>query len=134
MSRRRPTFGEYNAMGVYLNSRGAYDLAIGELKKARQIAPLSPFVHYNLAAACFEKRDLDQAFSAVQAALDLQPYYIKARLLLGLILKTKGLFEESRRELTWVVEQDPSGRSGRDAREALVDLESKMARRHGGPQ
>jgi len=129
MRRRSPTVGEHNALGVYLNSRGAYDLAISELKKARQMAPFSPVVHYNLGAAHFGKKELDHALSAVKAALDLEPHYVKARLLFGLILEAKGLYEQSQRELKWVVEQDPLGRSGREARDALVNLESKMARR-----
>lgn len=132
MGSRRPTVGEHNAMGVYLNSRGAYDLAISELKKARRMAPLSPVIHYNLGAVYFEKRDLDHAFSAVKAALDLQPQYIKARLLLGVILEAKGLYQASQRELTLVVEQDPLGRSGQEARDALVNLRSKIAARGEG--
>lgn len=129
MGRRRPTIGEHNAMGVYLNSRGAYNLAISELKKARRMAPLSPVIHYNLAAAYFGKKELDQALSSLKAALDLDPQYIKGRLLLGFILEAKESYEQSQRELKWVVEQDPLSRSGQEARNALVNLESKMARR-----
>jgi len=129
MGRRRPTVGEHNAMGVYLNSRGAYDLAISELKKARRKAPLSPVIHYNLGAAYFGKKELDQALSALRKALDLDPQHLNAHLLLGLVLEAKGLYDEGQRELEWVVEQDPLGRSGQEARDALVNLESKIARR-----
>jgi tetratricopeptide (TPR) repeat protein len=92
------------------------------------MAPLSPVIHYNLAAVYFEKRELDQALSAVKVALHLEPQYIAARLLLGRILEAKGLYEESLRELKWVVEQDPMGRIGRDARDALVNLAGKAGR------
>jgi tetratricopeptide (TPR) repeat protein len=119
-------------MGVYLNSRGAYDLAISELQKARKMAPLSPVLHYNLGAAYFGKKELDQALSAVKAAIDLQPQYIKARLLLGFILEAKGLYQESQRELALVVEQDPLGRSGQEARDALVNQRSKIGARGQG--
>ena len=132
MGSRRPTVGEHNVMGVYLNSRGAYDLAISELQKARKMAPLSPVLHYNLGAAYFGKKELDQALSAVKAALDLQPQYIKARLLLGFILEAKGLYQESQRELALVVEQDPLGRSGQEARDALVNQRSKIGARGQG--
>lgn len=131
MGRRRPTVGEHNAMGVYLNSRGAYDLAISELRKARRMAPLSPVIHYNLGAAYFGKKELDQALSALKTALDLEPEYIKARLLLGLILEAKGSYEESQRELRWVVEHDPYGRSGQEAKDALVNLGSKISAPQG---
>lgn len=127
MSRRRPTVSEHNTIGVYLNSRGAYDLAILELKKARRLAPFSPVIHYNLGAAYFGKKELDQALSAVKVALDLEPQYIKARLLLGFILEAKGLYEESQRELKWVVDRDPLSRSGQEARNALLSLEPKVA-------
>lgn len=127
MSRRCPTAAEHNTMGVYLNSRGAYDLAISELEKARGLAPQSPTIHFNLGAAYFGKKELDQALSSVKAALGLEPDYIKAHLLLGLILEAKGLYAESQRELRWVAEHDPLSRSGQEARDALVDLESKMA-------
>lgn len=112
-------------MAVYLNSRGAYDLAISELKKARRLVPFSPVIHYNLGAAYFMKRDFDRSLSALKAALDLEPEYVRARLLLGFILEAKGLYEESQRAFQWVVERDPSGRSGQEAKDALVSLESK---------
>ena len=131
MGRRRPTVGEHNALAVYLSGREAYDLAISELKKARRLAPLSPVIHYNLGAAYFGKKKLDQALSALKVALDLDPQHLKAHLLLGFILEAKGLHEESRRAFEWVVERDPSGRSGQEAKAALVNLESKS---HGAPQ
>ena len=132
MGRRRPTVGEHNAMAVYLSSRGAHDLAISELKKARRLAPLSPVIHYNLGAAYFGKKKLDQALSALKVALDLDPQHLKAHLLLGFVLEAQGLYQESQRELTWVIERDPSGRSGQEAKGALVHVESKIAARLGG--
>jgi tetratricopeptide (TPR) repeat protein len=131
MGRRRPTVGEHNAMAVYLSSRGAYDLAISELKKARRLAPSSPVIHYNLGAAYFGKKELDQALSALKVALELEPHYIKAHLLLGFILEVQGLYEDSHRELTWVIERDPLSRSGQEAKAALINLQSKS---HGAPQ
>lgn len=125
MGRRRPTVGEHNAMAVYLSSRGAHDLAISELKKARRLAPLSPVIHYNFGAAYFGKKKLDLALSALKVALDLDPQHLKAHLLLGFVLEAQGLYEDSHRELTWVIERDPSGRSGQEAKDALVNLESK---------
>lgn len=116
-------------MGVYLSSIGAHDLAISELEKARRLAPLSPVIHFNLGAAYYGKRDLDQSFAALKAALDLDPLHLNAHLLLGLVLEAKGRYEEGRRELKWVVEQDPSGRSGQAAKDALVVLESKITTR-----
>lgn len=131
MGRRRPTVDEHNAMAVYLSSRGAYDLAISELRKARRLAPLSPVIHYNLGAAYFGKRDLDRSLSALKAALVLEPEHVRAHLLLGFILEAKGLHEESRRAFQWVVERDPWGRSGQEANEALINLQSKS---HGAAQ
>jgi len=129
MGRRRPTATEHNTLGAYLSSREAYDLAISELKKARRLAPLSPVIHYNLGAAYFRKKELDQALFALKAALDLEPHHIKSHLLLGLVLEAKGLYGESRRELTWVVEHDPLSRSGQEAKDALLHLESIIAGR-----
>ena len=131
MSRRRPTVGEHNAMAVYLSSCGAHDLAISELKKARRLVPFSPVIHYNFGAAYFGKKKLDQALSALKVALDLDPQYLKAHLLLGFVLEAQGLYEDSHRELTWVIERDPLSRSGQEAKAALVNLQSKS---HGAPQ
>lgn len=131
MGRRRPTVGEHNAMAVYLSSRGAHDLAITELEKARRLAPLSPVIHYNLGAAYFGKKKLDQALSAVKVALDLDPQHLKAHLLLGFVLEAQGLYQESQRELKWVLEHHPLSRSGQEAKAALVNLQSKS---HGAPQ
>lgn len=116
-------------MAVYLSSRGAYDLAISELKKAKRLVPFSPVIHYNLGAAYFGKKELDQALSALKAALDLDPQHLKAHLLLGFVLEAQGLHEESQRAFQWVVERDPSGRSGQEAKGALVGLESKITAR-----
>ena len=129
MVSRRPTVSEHNAIGVYLSSIGAHDLAISELEKARRLAPLSPVIHFNLGAAYFGKGDLDQSLAALRTALDLNPLHLNAHLLLGLVLEAKGSHEEGRRELKWVVEQDPSSRSGKEARDALVVLESKISAR-----
>jgi len=131
MGRRRPTVGEHNALAVYLSGREAYDLAISELKKARRLAPLSPVIHYNLGAAYFGKKKLDQALSAVKVALDLDPQHLKAHLLLGFVLEAQGLYQESQRELKWVLEQHPLSSSGQEAKAALVNLQSKS---HGAPQ
>jgi tetratricopeptide (TPR) repeat protein len=132
MGRGRPTVSERNAIGVYLNSRGAYDLAISVLKKARRMAPLSAVIHYNLGAAYFGKKELNQALSSLEAALVLEPQYMKARLLRGLILEAKGLYEESQRELRRVVEQDPLGKIGQEAKTAITILEPKIAARQEG--
>lgn len=129
MKRRCATAGERNAIAVYLSSRGAHDLAISELKKALRLAPLSPIIHYNLGAAYFEKKELDQALSSLKAALDLEPQHVKAHLLLGFVLEAKGLYEESQRELRWVVRHDPLSRSGQEAKDALAGLELKITAR-----
>jgi tetratricopeptide (TPR) repeat protein len=118
-------------MGVFLHSREAYDLAIIELKKARQLAPKSPVIQYNLGAAYFGKKDLDQSLAALKATLELDPNHLKAHLLLAFVLEAKGLYEESRRSFQWVARRDPTGRSGREAKQALVNLQSKS---HGAPQ
>lgn len=131
MGRRRPTASEHNIMGVFLHSREAYDLAILELKKARQLAPESPVIHYNLGAAYFGKKDLDQSLAALKATLELDPNHLKAHLLLAFVLEAMRLYEESRRTLKWVVERDPWGRSGQEANEALINLQSKS---HGAAQ
>lgn len=93
---------------------------------------MSPVIHYNLGAAYFGKKKLDQALSALKVALDLDPQHLKAHLLLGFVLEAQGLYEDSHRELTWVIERDPSGRSGQEAKGALVHVESKIAARLGG--
>lgn len=132
MGRRRPTASEHNIMGVYFHSREAYDLALIELEKARRLAPQSPVIHYNLGAAYFRKKDLDQSLAALKAALELDPHHLKAHLLLAFVLEAKGLYEESRRALKWVTERDPLGRSGQQAEEALVHVESEIAARLEG--
>jgi tetratricopeptide (TPR) repeat protein len=112
-------------MGVFFHSQEAYDLAILELKSARRLAPQSSVIHYNLGAAYFGKKELDQSLAALETALELDPNHLKAHLLLAFVLEAKGLYEDSRRAFEWVVERDPSGRSGREAKEVLVDLQSK---------
>ena len=131
MGRRRSTASEHNIMGVYFHSREAYDLALIELEKARRLAPQSPVIHYNLGAAYFGKKDLDRCLAALKVALDLDPQHLKAHLLFSFVLEAQGLYEDSHRELTWVIERDPLSTSGRQAKEALVNLQSKS---HGAPQ
>jgi len=118
--RKRRTLWDYNNMGLYFYSREAYDLAIGEFKRALKAAfyPTAA-LHVNLGAAYLGKKMYADARAHLVKGLALDPRNQKAHWFLAQTLKATGASSEALTEFerTWTI--NPDSEEGRQAREAI---------------
>lgn len=88
---KRRTVWNYNEMGVFFYSRGAYDLAISEFKHALKASLFPvPQVHMNLGAAYLGKKLYTEAEAALRESVRLDPKSQMARMLLARTLLARG--------------------------------------------
>ena len=125
--RKRRTVWDMNEMGLYFYSREAYDLAIGEFKRALK-ASLFPVaaLHVNLAAAYLGQKRYAEARAQLAKGLAIEPCNQKAHWLLAQTLKAAGAVAEARAELERVWKINPESPEGRQASEALRALPESM--------
>ena len=119
MAKRR-TLWDYNEMGLYFYGREAYDLAIGEFKRALKAAfyPIAA-LHINLGAAYLGKKMYADARAHLSKGLALEPRNQKAHWFLAQTLKATGGSSEALTEFerTWTI--NPDSVEGRRAREEI---------------
>lgn len=84
---------------VLLTNTGWSEKGIAELKKARELAPLSLRIQVDLGRAFYYARQYDQAIAQYQETLELDPNFAPAHSMLGLTLLEKGLHEQAMAEL-----------------------------------
>jgi tetratricopeptide (TPR) repeat protein len=117
---RRRTPWDLNEMGLYFYGREAYDLAIGEFKRA--LAGMlfqTPVIHVNLGAAYLGKKMYAEARASLLTALKLEPNNQQAHWLLAQAFQAIGLLAETHAELERTQAINPDSPEGRRAREAL---------------
>jgi len=73
----------YNARGIQARKDGAYEKAVGEFQKALAVAPDDEGILYNLARAYAAKKDLKPAVESIQKALQINPAFAEAQVLLS---------------------------------------------------
>ena len=66
-------------LGVAYSHLGRYNAAIGALKRASEIRPNSPVVHYNLGQAYEAAGVPDEAWSEYSMAMSIDPMYARAK-------------------------------------------------------
>ena len=123
-------------MGLFFYSREAYDLAIGEFRRALKIA-LFPMagLHVNLGAAYLGKKMYAEAQASLLTGLRLEPDNQKAHWFLARTLQIIGRLEEAAAEFEKARAIDPESPEGRQAQEELRALSAAMARSApGGPR
>jgi tetratricopeptide (TPR) repeat protein len=121
---KRRTFWNYNEMGVYFYNRGAYDLAIAELRRAVGAALIPMAVPYvNLGAAYLAKKMYHEAEACLRKALTIKPDNQKGHGLLGRVLLATGATSEALKEFERAWELDPDSPEGRSAHEHLLTFD-----------
>jgi TolB-like protein/DNA-binding winged helix-turn-helix (wHTH) protein/Flp pilus assembly protein TadD len=87
----------HNWYAQYLSFLGRPDQAIGEAKRAQEIDPLSLF--NNTGFVFYLARQYDQAITASQKTLDLDPNFAVAHMIIGMSYVEKKMYEQSISEL-----------------------------------
>jgi DNA-binding winged helix-turn-helix (wHTH) protein/Tfp pilus assembly protein PilF len=85
--------------GTYLAAAGKPEEALRELERARELAPVSPATHVEIAWALYTARDFPRAAEESWRALALEPTFAAAQYTLGLAYEQMGMAEEALVEL-----------------------------------
>jgi len=85
--------------GEYLVSMGLFDQGLAELKKARDLDPLSLIINTNLGLNFYWARRYDLAIEQLERALELEPNFFRAHLHLGMCYERKRMYGEAVAEL-----------------------------------
>jgi len=81
--------------GEYLTSMGLFDQGLPELKKARDLDPLSLIINTNLGLNFYWARHYDMALEQLERALELEPNFFRAHLHLGMCYERKRMYPEA---------------------------------------
>jgi len=85
--------------GEYLASMGLFDQGLAELKRARDLDPLSLIINTNLGLTFYWARRYDLAIEQLERALELEPNFFRAHLHLGMAYERKLMYREAIAEL-----------------------------------
>jgi len=85
--------------GEYLVSMGLFDRGVIELKRARDLDPLSLIINTNLGLNFYFARRYDLAIEQLNRALELEPNFFRAHLHLGMCYERKLMYREAIAEL-----------------------------------
>jgi len=81
--------------GESLVSMGLFDQGLSELKKARDLDPLSLIINTNLGLNFYWARQYDRAIEQLELALELEPNFFRAHLHLGMCYERKRMYQEA---------------------------------------
>jgi serine/threonine-protein kinase len=85
--------------GEYLVSMGLFDQGLAELRKARDLDPLSLIINTNLGLNLYFARRYDLAIEQLERALELEPNFFRAHLHVGMCYERKLMYREAVAEL-----------------------------------
>ena len=90
-----------NELGIRLRRMGRLDGAIDALRRAIELAPQIPELHYNLANALMDNGANDESIQHYNQVMDIAPNHAEAHLHLGFAYLVKGNFRRGWREMEW---------------------------------
>jgi TolB-like protein/Tfp pilus assembly protein PilF len=93
--------------GLLLLLTGSLDESLAEMKRAKDLDPLSPIIGTALGFVLYQLGRSDAAIEEERRTLELDPDFARAHDRLGLALLEKGLHDEAIREAERAVELDP---------------------------
>ncbi|HXH86780.1 MAG TPA: tetratricopeptide repeat protein, partial [Nitrospira sp.] len=94
----------HHGYSVFLDAMGRHDEALAEIRRARELDPLSLIINTAVGTALFYCGDYDLAIKQWQSTLDLNPNFWVARLWLGIGYSAKGPYEDGVKEFESAVE------------------------------
>jgi TolB-like protein/Tfp pilus assembly protein PilF len=81
--------------GEFLASTGAFDAGLAELKRARDLDPLSLIINTNLGLTFYWARRYDEAIEQLKDTIGLEPNFFRAHLHLGMAYERKSMHREA---------------------------------------
>jgi TolB-like protein/Tfp pilus assembly protein PilF len=81
--------------GEYLASMGRLDEGLADLKRARELDPLSLIINTNLGLTYYWARQYDLAIEQLESAIELEPNFFRAHLHLGMVYERKLMYREA---------------------------------------
>ncbi|HEV8309495.1 MAG TPA: tetratricopeptide repeat protein [Methylomirabilota bacterium] len=105
----RPHYAEaYVGLGDAKAAKGDHEGAIGHYQKALALDPLNARVHFSLGKIYYNEKGLYyEAVNAYKKAIELDQYFLDARMGLGEIYEEKGLYRDAIAEYKKVIEAEP---------------------------
>lgn len=97
LSPKYPTALQWH--GEYLGLIGRPQDGIEELRKARELDPLSLIINTNLGLAYYWARQYDRAIEQLERTLELEPNFFRAHLHVGMAYEGKSMYENAVIEL-----------------------------------
>lgn len=85
--------------GEYLSLIGLFDQGLAELRKARDLDPLSLIINTNIGLNLYFARRYDLAEKQLERALELEPNFFRAHLHLGMVYERKLMYRQAIAEL-----------------------------------
>jgi len=131
----RPHYADAHVgLGDAKAAKGEHEAAIGHYQKALSLDPLNARVQFALGKIYYSEKGLYyEAVSAYKKAIELDQYFLDARMGLGEIYEEKGLYKDAVAEYKKVIEADSKHTSAHynlalayeklDPREAIVQWE-----------
>lgn len=131
----RPHYADaYVGLGDARAAKGDHEGALGEYKRALAVDTSNAKVHLSMGKIYYNEKGLYyEAVAAYRKAIDLDPYFLEARMGLGEIFEEKGLYPDAINEYKKVLEIDPRHTGARynlaltyekvDVKEAIIQWE-----------
>jgi len=104
----RPHYADAHVgLGDARSAKGEHETAIGHYQKALALNPLNARVHFSLGKIYYNEKGLYyEAVQAYKKAIELDPYFLEARMGLGEIYEEKGLYQDAIAEYRKIIETD----------------------------
>jgi TolB-like protein/Flp pilus assembly protein TadD len=112
----RPSYANaHHWYALYLGTRGRSEEALREIRRARELDPLSPAITSNVAATYFTSHRYDEALAAVDEAIAMHPEFRTAHMYRGWVLLLKRAYADAVPSLIAAGEGSPRAHVAIDA-------------------
>jgi TolB-like protein/lipoprotein NlpI len=116
-----PNYAEaHHWYAIFLANLGRHQEADEQARQAVALDPLSLLMMMTPAMNFFLAREYDRAVEQLHAVLDMDPNFVAARSVLGIVLVHKGLFDEGLRQYQTVLDLIKGAALAEDSVKALI--------------